>query len=47
MARKTKEMSPDQKTASSTATQGWIKKTEIGNIVGFSRSAVCNFYEKI
>ena len=46
MARKTKEMSPDQKTAGITATTGWIKKTEIGKIIGFSRSAVSKILKR-
>ena len=44
MTRKTKEMSPDQNTTSSTATPGWIKKkTEIGKIIGFSQSAMSKY----
>ena len=28
------------------ATSGWIKKTEIGKIIGFCRSAVSKFFKR-
>jgi len=44
MARKTKEMSPDKKRQVVRLHQdGLKKKTEIGKIIGFSRSAVSKF----
>ena len=46
MARKTKEMSPDQKRQVVRLHQEGFKKTEIGKIIGFSRSAVSRFYTR-
>ena len=44
MDRKTKEMSPDQKRQVVRLHQDGLKKTEIGKIIGFSRSVVSKFF---
>ena len=44
MARKTKEMSPDRKRQVLRLHQDGLKKTEIGKIIGFSRSVVSKFF---
>ena len=46
MARKTKEMSPDQKRQVVRLHQDGFRKTEIGKIIGFSRSAVSKFLKR-
>ena len=46
MARKTKEMSPDQKRQVVRLHQDEFKKTDIGKIIGFSRSAVFKFLKR-
>jgi len=46
MTRKTKEMSPDQKRQVVRLHQDGFKKTEIGKIIGFSRSAVSKFLKR-
>ena len=46
MARKTKEMSPDKKRQVVRLHQEGFKKTEIGKIIGFSRSAVSKIVKR-
>ena len=46
MTRKTKEISPDQKRQVVRLHQEGFKKTEIGKIIGFSRSAVSKFFKR-
>ena len=46
MSRKTKEMSPDKKPQVLQLHQDGFKKTEIGKIIGFSRSTVSKFFKR-